>query len=60
MEDTLAKQRYRNTGGLILSCVIVTLLLLAACEQTVQEPGEPPHGGAFLHAPPGTAPATQP
>jgi hypothetical protein len=35
--------------------ILVSLTLIASifgCEKTIQEPGEPEHGGVFLHANP--------
>lgn len=35
---------------LIRAFLCLALLSVAGCEKTVREPGEPPHGGVFLHA----------
>ena len=41
-------------------CVLIALALVSAaigCEKTVLEPGEPEHGGVFLHGTPGASTA---
>jgi len=44
----------------LAAAAIVTLLLGAiGCEKTITEPGEPPHGGAFLYGSPSNAPTTR-
>jgi hypothetical protein len=37
---------------------VMLLIAAAACEKTIREPGEPEHGGVFLHGTP-TNPAPQ-
>jgi len=51
-----------KTAGWYLFLPILGALLfnIAGCEKTVNEPGEPVHGGVFLHAPEAQQATTNP
>jgi hypothetical protein len=42
---------------LILLALALTLFTFIGCTKTIYEPGEPEHGGVFLHGNPSNAPA---